>query len=1024
MALTVISRPQQSLSFEDPGFGALQNEQFTTDLIGWANYNMGGVDWEWSADDSGSAKVTLLTNEFSNELHQDFDYKANVKGTLRVHVKSTAFVELQVLAYWEAADIDSFLFKIKFNGELDELIDFSLPYNANVLKIQVTAGVPGAVVNLLSVEQLTDNPYYTSYWNAGGGNLPINYKLLSDKFPVNKVDPALTISSVTNFQGFAQLNFSASHGLNAKEWIEITGTANYNGVYNIAAIIDSDSLVINIKFNGADTGVGLKYYKSYHAIIRLFSGISDNHPLSGMRPMKLIGDIPSVPDSANISTCNVSGFIKDALKSIYEIPQLCGENDINAWTQFYISYAESYDVVTGGEVVNFTSAFLEDTYDNPGAALQNEEFVTDLADWIVVEDRGRPWAWNSDFGGNASAFALDPFQQSDTLGQLYNYIQGIQYSIFFSIEWSAYTRSSKFAIELRSSVTGNTQIILGPYFSGTLLNMSINFTPNANYDIIQFYTEQGTSIPSPILRLKYFIQSVVGVSPFRANLFSTNSVQQLGYKYGGNMGEYVAGAPNLAVKPKFATVFEKPKMWLGTPFTLPIILSDSVADVVGISKYPLIPNSGFDASRYNLTDGDYAVTTFNPMPFSDGGDYVNSGGNIEYTNNLINGYPVMRAATGNVSTNAVTLAGASYFHYFAVIKKDASFATIRQLSNYSDAYGAGAVLLTQFSPTTFRLITYYVDNVNSLTVVDVSYPIALAATDYAIIVNYDKAENNVKLYINNILVANYAPYDGNNPKPTFNAPVNGAFSHAFFYSAQVAEVHYSLDQPVSDCDLLKIFNYANTKYDLRLYNNLILKQLYYNSSGIEVGRQFKDIINKSYGMYRIEFDQTNIPSDAKIVKAQIAGGEFCEISEEKTVEIIRDCYHDSIVLTWLSGLSWDMFKFDATLTKNQNVKTEAETIVDRYVNFPQKFINENSDINVVRKSAGIEVELSAGGLRYKDILALVDLCRSISIYDITNPDKHVRVKIKDTSMNYYETLENLYEFSVSITYPNLEIQNQ
>ena len=198
---------------------------------------------------------------------------------------------------------------------------------------------------------------FTSKWNAAA--LPIVYSIDNTKFPSNTDDNTDNVGSITNDNGFAQLNLSTSNETYvAKEFIIISGFTDYqDGVYQIKAVAGSQ-LTLFVSYVSSDTGTIQRYYNNYTLLVRVYSGLPSGHPLEVNKPIELVTTLEQVPTT---NTTKVD--IKDAV-----LTKLSTENlidnftavDYNLFTSFYIEIAERYDIVSNGEVVNFTSDFNSD----------------------------------------------------------------------------------------------------------------------------------------------------------------------------------------------------------------------------------------------------------------------------------------------------------------------------------------------------------------------------------------------------------------------------------------------------------------------------------------------------------------------------------------------------------------------------------------------------------------------------------------------------------------------------------------
>jgi hypothetical protein len=204
---------------------------------------------------------------------------------------------------------------------------------------------------------------HTSKWNAA--HLPIIYKLSSDKYPTNSADGIDLFTSVYGTNGYATIELGINYEpYQELEYVHITNSSveEYNGIWQIRDYVDGNTLIIQLSFNGTATGNIQKYYNNYHALVRVYAGLPATHPLNASKPMELIATIRQIPDSNNNITVDVHKLIQDKirLKDEYALSNII-DVDLNAFTGFYIEYADSYDAVEDGEIVTETSSYTSDS---------------------------------------------------------------------------------------------------------------------------------------------------------------------------------------------------------------------------------------------------------------------------------------------------------------------------------------------------------------------------------------------------------------------------------------------------------------------------------------------------------------------------------------------------------------------------------------------------------------------------------------------------------------------------------------
>lgn len=203
-------------------------------------------------------------------------------------------------------------------------------------------------------------PCLESRWNALHN--PVVYEILNDKWPVNNLDAADSITAHADDNGNVQFTI-AGHSYNALEWVTIAGSGvtSYNGVWQI---IDTavNTITLDLAYEAGAIGGAITatlYYQNYHSLIQVYAGIPLAHILAAEDPIVLVATIKALPDDNNTSKVDVSSLARDHINLLNELGLI--DNDTNLWTAIYIKFAESYDTVSAGEVVQFTSSYTDDS---------------------------------------------------------------------------------------------------------------------------------------------------------------------------------------------------------------------------------------------------------------------------------------------------------------------------------------------------------------------------------------------------------------------------------------------------------------------------------------------------------------------------------------------------------------------------------------------------------------------------------------------------------------------------------------
>lgn len=199
-------------------------------------------------------------------------------------------------------------------------------------------------------------------------HLPIVYELSNTRYPINTVDTARTISSISNDLGYLNLNLSGSLGtFNELAFVKISNApdSNLNGVYQVIDKISTSDVTVNLAYTAApNTGiVGATvqlYYANYNVLVRIYAGLNSSHEWSDQKPYALAATLQFIPDSSNRIKFSVSEILKAFVNTENNLTLATLPNNIDAFTQFYIEVAEQYDTSNGYTVTTLTSGYASD----------------------------------------------------------------------------------------------------------------------------------------------------------------------------------------------------------------------------------------------------------------------------------------------------------------------------------------------------------------------------------------------------------------------------------------------------------------------------------------------------------------------------------------------------------------------------------------------------------------------------------------------------------------------------------------
>lgn len=222
--------------------------------------------------------------------------------------------------------------------------------------------------------------YYPTVNPAGHGwncvHLPIVYKLQSTLWPTNSVDSILTVSSYANDGGYVKLTLSGTitATVTELEFLKVTyGGSSY--IYQILTWYSNSVVTINLAYLGGYGFTAVQYYyNNYHAKIRIYAGLPSTHYFGSVKPYSLITEQRVIPDVNGICTLNIATFIKQAIAVLTnDLNKGTLQNNLDAFCQFYITYAEAYDYSIGGyTLLDFIGSYTDDSTSFQGFAVNAE----------------------------------------------------------------------------------------------------------------------------------------------------------------------------------------------------------------------------------------------------------------------------------------------------------------------------------------------------------------------------------------------------------------------------------------------------------------------------------------------------------------------------------------------------------------------------------------------------------------------------------------------------------------------------
>ena len=444
---------------------------------------------------------------------------------------------------------------------------------------------PDANLYVNDPPQYQEQPYYYSRWSAAF--LPLVYKISNTKFPNNTEDAVDTYTAVTNNNGFAKFDLAgtAYQTYIRGQKVLVEGTV-YSGVYEVIAI-QGDQLTLNVAFSATDTGTANKYYDNYATLVRLYAGVPGYHPYAAQDPMTLIGTFSIAPNPSNIAVIDVADLVRQKISKDNDLSASGRPNDLDAWTCFYIEYAETYDTYAGGipetVITNFTVDNLQGI--NP-ISITNGSFTSSLTGWSQINGRGRlEWVWDS----GSAKYTGDGLRFSKTLYQEVNFKKSIAYKIIINYEIDTAIDFelingilNVYASNLPQGSDADLIYTKSVYddFSET---KTIYFTPDKD---VKYIGINGIVVYDKTIKINSITAEEATANYDTAFIFASNSTRQFfdyakneRSRYGGNMAEYVMNYNTEGILGKFLTRFEKPVLFPNYYQDISCILPQSTLDI-------------------------------------------------------------------------------------------------------------------------------------------------------------------------------------------------------------------------------------------------------------------------------------------------------------------------------------------------------------------------------------------------------------------------------------------------------------
>lgn len=211
-------------------------------------------------------------------------------------------------------------------------------------------------------------------------HLPITYRISNNRYPVNSIDTVRIISTLADNNGFTQIGLSGSLGtFEDLQFIKISNApdSDLDGVYQVIDKLSTSSVILNIAYtsvtNATLLGASIQlYYGNYNVVVKVYAGINAAHEWASEKPYELAATLELIPDENNEVFFSINDILKPYVKTENNLLLPTLPNNIDAWTNFYISTGEAYDTSNGYTVSTLSTGFTSDQSTFEGTAANAE----------------------------------------------------------------------------------------------------------------------------------------------------------------------------------------------------------------------------------------------------------------------------------------------------------------------------------------------------------------------------------------------------------------------------------------------------------------------------------------------------------------------------------------------------------------------------------------------------------------------------------------------------------------------------
>ena len=808
---------------------------------------------------------------------------------------------------------------------------------------------------------------FLSKWSSS--ELPLQYKLTSDLFPLNSTTP-LTITNLfyaANKKG-VQVTFTGVTNFLNKYSVSINGT-NTNldgGVYSIKELISSNVIIIDVfTQETSSTGTAQRFYPNYKGLIKVFAGAPDQHPYNdnGSKPLEEIGiievDFKDINQN-NVGIADVRGYIKAAINAKFDDD----ENTHFGWSSYSIEYAESYDDVANNTIFNFISSFEPDIQADCGPFnnFDNNSFSNGLTDWSQESTPfGGSSSWNAGTGNvfidNALGFGTNVLYQDVKVysGVTYSYSVDYEYEIFQGYSINVLICGKKngnwfpFGSIQRQNQTGSEvldfEVTFPDDYEATGIVFRGNSSLGADFDVKLNSFDISTTAVQPCLFVQW---ANFGTKQFQDNL-------------GGNFGDYVLNSVD-TITPKILTHFESKTYFKGKPFYFTSIIPESTFSLSeGADNLYLdfVLDNGFN-EKVKVNNTGEGVYTIDLQPYLiDAGVWTNGQARftITPTNTLLDGDRGTYNNEDPLTWNITALVNSPSNPDYVGSPITASQQTARMGSSAPSMQSGQTLLIDKFDTAIPTIIgeTYVIESEVSASNSNFAPSMRGNSECFFIVEGYDLEDLNISTF--------ECP-----PDPVSPFTVDGKITTSFVATSTTI--------------------------------NIIFAQ-----------RVFNTITTATGGVWGVDNTTFKGPIDY--------------ISEIKPITNSKECDRYGGTLRWLNDLNgWETWNFTKKKIEKEKVTKKIDIVKDYNNDWDNSFIDSETQRDTIQTTANKSILLRSQILNSNQKTVLEQIKRSARVQYLTYDNKWQTVTIKTSSYEIINEEEKIHEMDIEINLPDLIIQAQ